>query len=239
MQRWCILLFITGMISLAAGCEDSTSESGTINAAGFKSERSPYVFEGKVVDRNAIPVNGADIHILFTMKQIGLPKTSVPSKAMPTTTISFSIPSGSHVSLRVYRLGTRELVATLMDTTLAAGSYSVSANVTALTNGIYIYQLTSDKVFSEHLMVLLNEDLSVLTRSVPLTRTDGYGAFRIPQSIFGLDEEFLTTSESGPTVIAKAVIDSIGFVIYHAGTTQVRWMKIHKDRNMKETFTLQ
>jgi hypothetical protein len=229
---------MTFVMIIAAGCDEPPTGTTMLYAPGFQSERSPYVLNGTVVTAANAPVAGAEIHCLFTMSSITTAPRRLPAKAMPTTTISFSIPTGAHVTLKVFRLGTRELVATLVDTTLLSGHYAVSANVSALTNGVYVYQLIADKLFSEKLLVLLNEDLSVLTNAVPLARTDRNGNFQLRQSVFGLDEQFLVTSETSPDVIGVHMIDSIGIVIHRTGSTQVFWMRIDKHNNMFETFTL-
>ena len=64
-----------------------------------------------------------------------------PNPFNPSTTISFSIPTEEFVSLKVFNsLG--EEVAELVNETKPAGNYSVSFYASAITSGVYFYQLS-------------------------------------------------------------------------------------------------
>ena len=66
-----------------------------------------------------------------------------PNPFNPSTTINFSIPKSSDVSLRVYDVLGKE-IATLVDEFKNAGSYSVDFNATSgLTSGVYFYTITT------------------------------------------------------------------------------------------------
>ena len=66
-----------------------------------------------------------------------------PNPFNPTTTIKFSIPSSSNVTLKVYNALGKE-VATLVDEFKNAGNYSTDFNATSgLTSGIYFYTITA------------------------------------------------------------------------------------------------
>ncbi len=235
------IFFTVTMIAFFSfnGCKDSTTGNTIRGSIGFQSERSPFGLNGTVIDAFNNPIAGADIHFLFTMAQIGLPKTQSPQQAMPSTLIRFSVPQKGHTSVRIYRLGTREFISTLVDTVLQAGSYSITFDAGSVTNGIYVYQLISGEYFEEKLMTLLNDNLEVLLKTKPLTKTDFQGKFRLPQSIFALDEEFILTNEKSPDAIGKAKIDSIRIVIYRSDKSPfIEWMKINKYSNMEKTFIL-
>jgi len=63
-----------------------------------------------------------------------------PNPFNPTTTIEFSIPEKSNVTISVFNaLG--ELVTTLVNGSLEAGYQKVSFNASNLTSGTYIYQI--------------------------------------------------------------------------------------------------
>ncbi|MEO8231203.1 MAG: T9SS type A sorting domain-containing protein, partial [Ignavibacteriota bacterium] len=66
-----------------------------------------------------------------------------PNPFNPSTTISFTIPTTSNVSLKVFNILGKE-VATMVNETKSAGNYSVIFNATGLSSGIYFYQLTTD-----------------------------------------------------------------------------------------------
>lgn len=239
-MRTLLIILASAFLFITAGCDESSTGSTVIYSPGFASERSPYVFEGSVVDGLGNPVAGADIHFLFRKSSTYRSEKIVPQKAMPTTVISFGIPSGMHVTLHVFRLGTREHVMTLLDTTLRAGSYSISSKLDALTNGWYVYRLTGDRLFKEYLMMHFNPDFSTLLKAIPLARTDVYGRFRIRQCVFGLEEkQFLSDSLRGTSFYSLNQSDSIGFVIHRTGITRSVWTAVNNNSNTNATFTFQ
>ncbi|MCD6161698.1 MAG: T9SS type A sorting domain-containing protein [candidate division Zixibacteria bacterium] len=77
-----------------------------------------------------------------------------PNPFNETTTISFSINTNRHVSLKVYDLLGRE-AASLFDEDLPAGLYKTSVNASALASGIYIYSLQIDDYRESKMMTLL------------------------------------------------------------------------------------
>jgi hypothetical protein len=77
-----------------------------------------------------------------------------PNPFNPSTNISFSIPTQSFVSLKVFDLIGRE-VATLVSEQMSAGSHSKQWNANGITSGIYFYQLKSDKFTETKKLVLL------------------------------------------------------------------------------------
>jgi hypothetical protein len=67
-----------------------------------------------------------------------------PNPFNPTTVISYKLPVNSYVTLKVYDLLGRE-VATLVDETKDAGSYSVQWNASGFSSGIYFYRLEANE----------------------------------------------------------------------------------------------
>ena len=79
---------------------------------------------------------------------------SYPNPFNPSTQIDFSIPQQSIVQLKVYNaLG--QVVATLVNGNLCAGSHSVNFDGRNLASGMYIYRLTAANFTSEKKMLLL------------------------------------------------------------------------------------
>ena len=77
-----------------------------------------------------------------------------PNPLNPSTTISYSIPTSSFVSLRVFDvLG--NIVASLADGTKQAGNYAVSFDGNGLSSGVYFYQLKTSSGFQETRKLLL------------------------------------------------------------------------------------
>lgn len=77
-----------------------------------------------------------------------------PNPFNPTTTISYSIPKQSNVSLKVFDIVGRE-VAVLVDKEKSAGSHKIDFNASELSSGVYIYRLQSDDFSETKKMMLL------------------------------------------------------------------------------------
>ena len=77
-----------------------------------------------------------------------------PNPFNPTTTIEYSLPTNSYVSLKVYDLLGREVI-TLKNEHQVAGKYSVKFNGSNLASGIYIYVMTADNVIVSKKMSIL------------------------------------------------------------------------------------
>jgi hypothetical protein len=81
-------------------------------------------------------------------------KQNYPNPFNPSTSISFSIPSTSFVSLKVYDLLGRE-VATLVSEQMSSGNHSKQWNAAALPSGIYFYRLQTGSFTETKKLVLL------------------------------------------------------------------------------------
>jgi hypothetical protein len=92
--------------------------------------------------------NKVNLPTKFSLKQ------NYPNPFNPTTTISFSLPSKSFVSLKVFDLIGRE-VATIVSEEMSAGNYTKQWNAAALTSGIYFYRLQSGTFTETKKLVLL------------------------------------------------------------------------------------
>jgi hypothetical protein len=77
-----------------------------------------------------------------------------PNPFNPSTTIKFSIPEMSKVSLNLYDL-LGEKVMTLVNEEKNAGNYSVEFNASKLPSGIYFYQLKVGDFISTKKMILM------------------------------------------------------------------------------------
>ena len=77
-----------------------------------------------------------------------------PNPFNPSTTIQFSIPNTSYVTLGVYNtLGER--VGVLASEELTSGTYNYSWDAAGLTSGIYFYKLQAGSYVETKKMVLL------------------------------------------------------------------------------------
>ncbi|HEY6435169.1 MAG TPA: T9SS type A sorting domain-containing protein, partial [Ignavibacteriaceae bacterium] len=77
-----------------------------------------------------------------------------PNPFNPTTTISFSIPSSTFTSLKIYDILGNEL-ATLVNEVKPAGNYKVNFNAASLSSGTYFYRLSTEKFTQAKKMILL------------------------------------------------------------------------------------
>lgn len=87
-----------------------------------------------------IPVSVEDnknnIPLEFRLEQ------NFPNPFNPSTTIEYSIPKQSHVSIKVYDLLGREIT-TILNEAKPAGNYSVNFDGSGLSSGVYFYKLTA------------------------------------------------------------------------------------------------
>ena len=79
---------------------------------------------------------------------------SYPDPFNPSTTISFSLPSSMHVTLRIFNALGME-VTMLMDGQLAAGMHSVVWNASQFASGPYFYQIQAGSYREQKRMILL------------------------------------------------------------------------------------
>jgi len=77
-----------------------------------------------------------------------------PNPFNPSTTIKYSIPKQSNVTLKVFDVLSRELV-TLINKQQPQGNYETEFDATDLTSGIYFYKLQAGKYVETKKMILL------------------------------------------------------------------------------------
>lgn len=94
-----------------------------------------------VKERQSLPEN-------YTLSQ------NYPNPFNPTTTINYTIPKSSFVSLKVYNvLG--QVVATLYQGYQKAGSYKFDFNAAGLSSGVYLYRLQANGYVQTKKMILM------------------------------------------------------------------------------------
>ena len=91
---------------------------------------------------------GSQIPTKFSLEQ------NYPNPFNPATTIAYSIPKESQVSLKIYDVMGREVVE-LASGRQAAGSYNIEFDASSLASGTYFYKLTAGDFISVKKMVLL------------------------------------------------------------------------------------
>ncbi|MBI1804698.1 MAG: carboxypeptidase regulatory-like domain-containing protein [Ignavibacteriae bacterium] len=100
-------------------------------------------------DRLFLDVQGKALPIAYALEQ------NYPNPFNPTTSISFSLPMATNVTLKLYNLIGQE-VATLIDgKEYEAGQHTVRFDATKLTSGIYFYRLQAGSFVSVRKMILM------------------------------------------------------------------------------------
>ena len=98
---------------------------------------------------NKVGIEGEiSVSSTFTLKQ------NYPNPFNQSTTISFSIPSKSFVSLKIYDLQGRE-VATIFSEEIPAGQYTRKWNAANTSGGIYFYRLQAGSYSETKKLILL------------------------------------------------------------------------------------
>jgi hypothetical protein len=84
----------------------------------------------------------------------GESSSNFPNPFNPTTTIRFTLPSKSYVSLKIYDVLGREVAALVQDE-LPAGTYAQQWNASLLPSGVYFYRLQAGGVSDVKKMSLI------------------------------------------------------------------------------------
>lgn len=114
--------------SLAIGA-DGRLFAGTAGDGVFRSVESTSPV--------AVETIYGDVPRQFSLSQ------NYPNPFNPSTTIAFTVPQSGPVRLQVYDL-LGKLVATLVDSPLAAGRYQTTWEATGLASGVYLYRLEAE-----------------------------------------------------------------------------------------------
>lgn len=111
-----------------------------IQGGKFQTVNDPTLLDVRTLEA-PIPAN-------FSLQQ------NYPNPFNPTTTISFSLPSQSFVSLTVLDALGRE-VSTLVSGKLPVGTYATQWNAIGLASGVYFYRLQSSTFIQTRKLLLL------------------------------------------------------------------------------------
>lgn len=104
----------------------------------------------KEIHKNGITgiTNKTEIPNSFNLAQ------NYPNPFNPSTTIKFALPKSEHVKLSVYSIN-GELIADLIDNMMPAGNHSVTFDASRLSNGVYIYTISTNSFNSSKKMILM------------------------------------------------------------------------------------
>lgn len=118
---------------------DQLWDTDSLNVVLFiQSTNSMTVYQSETISYNDLVITSVDGNELSPTKFIL--EQNYPNPFNPSTSINYSIPFSSFISLRVYNVLGKE-IATLVNEEKPAGSYEVNFSAEDLTSGIYFYKL--------------------------------------------------------------------------------------------------
>lgn len=161
-------------LSLCAGMAYSQTykmQKDVIASGATVSSNASFTMYGTIGQAVIGPTGGAG-HVVYqgfwydtsrttgiAVTQTGLPGDfqlfqNYPNPFNPSTTIKFSVPSRTHVVLRVISM-TGALVKTLVDDNVSAGEYSVVFQANEIPTGSYFYTLEAGNHMMTKRMILI------------------------------------------------------------------------------------
>ena len=144
---------------IASGATDAKNAAGTMHLWGTigQSVIGPTWNNGNVDFQGFwhVPSKPSAVEVIHT----GLPGDfqlfqNYPNPFNPATTIKFTVPSFSHIVLRVVSM-TGAVVKTLVDENYSAGEYSVVFTANEIPTGTYLYTLTAGNRVMTKRMILI------------------------------------------------------------------------------------
>lgn len=130
-------------INDAASTTTIDNQFGSINPLYYNN----WNFQTRTPITNVLDENST-IPVVYELAQ------NYPNPFNPSTSIKYSIPTESRVTLKIFNLLGQE-VATVVNETLAAGKYTATFNAGNLASGVYIYRIEAGSFTSVKKMMLL------------------------------------------------------------------------------------
>jgi predicted transcriptional regulator len=225
--RFLIAIFFIAFSFIRTGCNDY----------GVDPQAVPQYLVGQVQDENGNTLPDVGVHYLFEMNPLrGL---QTPDNILPAITIRYVVLDPAHVSLKVLRWYTEELIRTLVDTQQNPGTYAVTFDAGQMTNGVYLYRLSVGTSVTERRIVLLNTDITELIHTSPLATSNAQGKFTIANAQFGLSLPFVRTSSSGTVLDTAYISPTIQMVLHKDGyQTLVQPILIDPSKETRASFVL-
>jgi poly(3-hydroxybutyrate) depolymerase len=123
---------------------------GTKRGTTYQYSLWEFLIHGTFESTNSVPieVDGTMKPVTFNLEQ------NFPNPFNPTTSISFSLPSKSFVSLKVFDLLGRE-VTTIVSEEMLAGNYSRQWNAINILSGVYFYRMQAGEFADTKKMVII------------------------------------------------------------------------------------
>ena len=145
----------------------STTDTTVTFSSGIIQSSSSYVLTGYVTNGYDTTATSNSIFFLTALgvtnveeASTSIPKSyalyqNYPNPFNPQTTISYSLPQVSSVTLKVYDLMGREVAALIQNERKAPGNYEISFDASHLSSGVYFYKLQTERFIKTKQMVLV------------------------------------------------------------------------------------
>jgi photosystem II stability/assembly factor-like uncharacterized protein len=137
-KNWETISFVKGAGSSTEIKEYNYSDMG-LNPGKYIYRLKQIDYDGTINYSNQIEVNVIELPLTISLEQ------NYPNPFNPSTTIKFSIPSKTFVTLKIYDALGKEII-TLINEELNAGIYNATWNAENLSSGVYIYSLKAGDV---------------------------------------------------------------------------------------------
>ena len=119
-----------------------------LNTGKYQYRLKQIDFNGSYKYSKIVEVNLSDIPVNYQLNQ------NYPNPFNPSTTISYSIPKASFVTIKIYNILGNE-VAALVNQEKPAGKYEINFNAIHLSSGMYIYKLSAGNFNEMKKMILM------------------------------------------------------------------------------------
>lgn len=202
------LPYLLLLLLLLPACSDDSVSPG---------DSSPGL-DGTIVDAEGLPVAGAAVHVILHTNPDTFLHKATESNA--STTISFSVTQMPyvHVTMKILRYGTRELMLTPFDDVAAPGRYNILIESKQVGNGVFIASINIGGAISEQQFLLNTDNIGLLTECPPVATSDSDGKFSLSYSILGIGTTVNQPAPEGGTipVVVTSIVDLVvlkgGFV---------------------------
>jgi 5-hydroxyisourate hydrolase-like protein (transthyretin family) len=120
----------------------------SLNTGKYQYRLKQIDFNGSYKYSKIVEVNLSDIPVNYQLNQ------NYPNPFNPSTTISYSIPKASFVTIKIYDILGNEIAA-LVNQEKPAGKYEINFNAIHLSSGMYIYKLSAGNFNEMKKMILM------------------------------------------------------------------------------------
>ena len=161
----CYLTSNTG----ASGCVRKSTDAGvtwtTMSTASITAiTHMELVYIGGVVYAYAIAADGSVLKLVDNLVGVTNGNTNIPSEFKleqnypnpfnPVTTINYSLPNASNVSIKIYDMLGNEVM-NVVNEFRQAGNYSASVDASSLASGVYFYKMEAGSYTDAKKMILV------------------------------------------------------------------------------------